>query len=571
MERKVVDVFWDRINLININENFKFLFEYVNNTKSAISKEIWEELKEENTVSMLKPVATFNDLPKTAPEKSLVSVTDEQRIYAFVNGDWIEFTTFELDPFSGYKKELQTMIDNQNNEQDYKVFAEDNKKTTSKNTLKVLGDRDIKVDLYQNDKEFYTLNFGKNAKDDFIKFRNVLYNFSEKQETSQETVLKNIDPNSIKNGVVKGSGNNYYTSTVGATYTYTFTGTDIWLRAFVDDRGGLWKATVDGGTPKNISVNINAQTDKELLGGNHAEKLIASNLENKQHTLILEYVGQDPKYPNSDNRGWFKVDSDDNQYNYTFKINTITGGQVITKSQEVIADSNKEFAFSVEVNGITHWVPMHNSVGTLFLSDKGSQKLYVDGIEKSLSNTSNYNFEVVTIAQDLYGYHPELINPICQITIVATIDKNGVKFDIKTTWLQIVKVSAGYVGMQTINPTIINTLVSSYGEKYPLNLFDGTYQNLDEKSPYGFIGLSDTKDIYVTAQAINGYEAYRMTASDRYGDEYGSGLIGLQYRDKTLHKLYPRVFDRHATKEGETYKFSLHYGFGQLPFVNKLF
>ncbi|MEB5782395.1 hypothetical protein [Staphylococcus pseudoxylosus] len=111
MARKEITTPLDLKNLDNHNGNYEELYGLIDETDRRISEDMWEEIKDANTMKMLEPVQTAADLPSEAADKSLITVIDEQRVYGFVNGGWQPFSEIDLDPFSPFKDELQTMID----------------------------------------------------------------------------------------------------------------------------------------------------------------------------------------------------------------------------------------------------------------------------------------------------------------------------------------------------------------------------------------------------------------------------------------------------------------------------
>ncbi|MCP6559297.1 hypothetical protein NL501_29175, partial [Klebsiella pneumoniae] len=83
------------------------------------------------------------------------------------------------------------------------------------------------------------------------------YTTSDKTSNSQ-TYDKNYDTTMLSNGAMTGSGDNYYTTNVGAKITFTFTGENIKFRYYSDERGGVWKASIDGEFVKNVSTHLSA-------------------------------------------------------------------------------------------------------------------------------------------------------------------------------------------------------------------------------------------------------------------------------------------------------------------------
>lgn len=108
---KVINSLWDRDNLNAINYNFSAMSDFIAQVEKRIFDYTWEETKEVNTIEMLEPVQTIEDLPENAKPKSLITVIDEQKVYAYVRDEWQLFSEIDLDPFSPFKAELQSMID----------------------------------------------------------------------------------------------------------------------------------------------------------------------------------------------------------------------------------------------------------------------------------------------------------------------------------------------------------------------------------------------------------------------------------------------------------------------------
>ncbi|MFQ3852512.1 hypothetical protein ABLV90_01910 [Staphylococcus sp. 2S1] len=110
MARKEITTPLDLKNLDNHNDNYDELYSLVDETDRRISEDMWEEIKDANTMKMLEPVQTAADLPSEAADKSLITVIDEQRVYGFVNGEWQPFNEIDLDPFEPFKDELSEIV-----------------------------------------------------------------------------------------------------------------------------------------------------------------------------------------------------------------------------------------------------------------------------------------------------------------------------------------------------------------------------------------------------------------------------------------------------------------------------
>ena len=110
MARKEITTPLDLNNMNNHNQNYKELYNEIQTTDKRLSENMWEEIKGANTMKMLEPVQTSDQLPATAEDKSLITVIDEQKVYAYVHDEWQPFNEIDLDPFEPFKKELAEIV-----------------------------------------------------------------------------------------------------------------------------------------------------------------------------------------------------------------------------------------------------------------------------------------------------------------------------------------------------------------------------------------------------------------------------------------------------------------------------
>ncbi|RIM87766.1 hypothetical protein BU107_07065 [Staphylococcus xylosus] len=110
MTREVIGALWGRKNLNALNNNFEELYNSIESTELRITNNLWKEMKDINSIKMIDPVATYDNLPETAKRNTLIVVLDEQKVYAYVNESWQPFNEIDLDPFEPFKKELSDII-----------------------------------------------------------------------------------------------------------------------------------------------------------------------------------------------------------------------------------------------------------------------------------------------------------------------------------------------------------------------------------------------------------------------------------------------------------------------------
>ncbi|WP_202808946.1 hypothetical protein [Staphylococcus equorum] len=110
MARKEITTPLDLKNMDNHNYNYDELYGLIDETDRRISEDMWEEIKKANTMTMLEPVQTSSELPSEAPDKSFITVIDEQRVYTYFQGEWQLFNEIDLDPFEPFKEELAAIV-----------------------------------------------------------------------------------------------------------------------------------------------------------------------------------------------------------------------------------------------------------------------------------------------------------------------------------------------------------------------------------------------------------------------------------------------------------------------------
>ncbi|MFQ3872289.1 hypothetical protein [Staphylococcus sp. Mo2-1] len=66
MARKEITTPLDLNNLNNHNQNYKELYNEIQTTDKRLSENMWEEIKGANTMKMLEPVQTSDQLPSNS-------------------------------------------------------------------------------------------------------------------------------------------------------------------------------------------------------------------------------------------------------------------------------------------------------------------------------------------------------------------------------------------------------------------------------------------------------------------------------------------------------------------------
>jgi hypothetical protein len=429
--------------------------------------------------------------------------------------------------------------------------------------VKKTADRKMEVLHPIAGKKCALYSFNKNQYDDYIilgKGHIVNTQMTPIEKTGED---KNYDSDT---GTWTKSNVNYYTTEIGATFTFTFEGTGFDMRHYADNTGGIWEFVVDGDTANKITYSTYSATVVNVK-----RSVIARGLTKKTHTVVATYTGFDPLNGGGLSRGWIRYD-------------TVTKGIILfddylnyTKLFDVTAEtSNRDFAMRVTPYGsgyTAQWFPEHNSLGTVFAT---SQEIYFDD-NKVTDWTADRGFnevKVVKIIQKMIAKHPDdTANPLCEIYSLQTVSAKGVSIKVKFKWLVKSIITDGYVMMFPYATSFGNQLITSYGKRYDSIRTDGGFTDLTEgDKTISFAAINNTatdgKQNIVAAMTIQDIKnTFRQN-----GIEKRSPLLWLEHRIPALglQKLYPHVFRLTNMNVGETNEIGGTFFIGELPMASEL-
>ncbi|AHA74550.1 BppU family phage baseplate upper protein [Bacillus thuringiensis] len=445
-----------------------------------------------------------------------------------------------------------------------------NHNTSSNMYTRIVGDRtlDILIPLRGNKVAHYTLR--KDTKDDYVKLEDCA--ISNLSVVAQK--VHAINYKSDTGAMQKANPPNYYTTTVGDTFTFTFDGTGFDFQHFTDNRGGLWEFKVDGTVVKTISTHIHAVPTNELKV-NYGIRPVARGLAKGTHTVIATFKGDDPANAPASGmntaRGWVKNDSGYAQAAEAHKTALLYDDLLhpVKEIDLLVPFSNKEFAFRMKPNGSSvnaEWIPEH-SVATVF---KVSQKIYIDDQEITswIADTTVKEAQMVRAVQSMKGFHPsDLTNALCEIYSVHTVTNQGVTFDIKIKWLEDTFIEDGYIAMLPGSRPFVEKLVDATGQSLDTIASDNSFSDIPNgEKIMSYAMFNTTGTDYVVAMKIN-----NMNVSLRKGQAgLRNPLVWLQHRDGTLQKLYPQVYKNCVVKANDVHQFSATYFIGELPLASQL-
>lgn len=385
-------------------------------------------------------------------------------------------------------------------------------------------------------------------------------NYVTKYGTSEINKVVNEDYSKVTKGSIKiTEGNdNPFTLEVGTTIEHTFTGYSISVTHYTDDRGGVWKASIDGNFIKNISTYRNPSDGT-------VTQLITDSLSNTEHTLTLEFVGQDPDHPVTSPRGWIRIGKY-NEYHNTFTINkkeTVTGlNKVIDVAYPV---SNKEYAIAVrpkDSNEDSEFFPYHG-VQTSFKGENYVRMLIADGLEIDLTKPSErIYFKEARLVQKVSHRLPNDTGIRMECTFIVTFKDGKIYNDVRFKWVQPSQITSGYVFQMPVSTKFLSSIIVDDKEQ------------VDKSLDYDSNPQSDFNNDNATT--------YRAISDDSVGKDYvyqcivtnksmNVDRLWLQHRNDRLQKLYPQYYNATIKEAGDIDVFSGYYEIVKIKDANKVY
>lgn len=346
----------------------------------------------------------------------------------------------------------------------------------------------------------------------------------------------------------------YYATTVGDTMKKEFIGDRIDFLSFGDNRGGVWEFILD----ENIENKVTVSTWQATSGVKPLVTLF-ENLENKKHTLIGTFKGDDPQNPPSSgtgtSRGWTYYNDGENGVNSFYSYVTIPNVTPIVTP--LFGSSNKEFAIEVRKKGTNypyHFCPYHDAV-TAFKIEEPIIK--IDGELVNLKTGDLYkDINEVKITQRINAINPESDDVLAEVSTITVFRSDGaVSVDGKYIAKVDLDVNSAYGIMFMVDATFNTKLCSSINKTYLTSDTPvGTNLYLSEESDKttSFISLSKNHPNICAAVTFNNP---KTTLRSGLGGKVEK-CTWIEYRNSTLTKLYQQVYGKTSINAGEVFRFS---------------
>lgn len=347
-------------------------------------------------------------------------------------------------------------------------------------------------------------------------------------------------------GSVTTSGDNkYFTSSqVGYKFDLVFTGIGLIFRHYSDNRGGVWRITIDGTIVTYVSTWSEA-----AISDNKA--VVAAGLINGVHTAVFEFLGSDfasaglsaptttgTGYP----RGWFKFDDG--------VTPTFTTGLVLSGAEMAMQWSGKtltltnilEFAVQMtasDTDVLEDWVPAHgDATGAIVIQ---SRKLYIDGTERLTSlvdwvtgtEFEIKDFEIVQAYTAYSSYDTKRSYPLFDGILTHKFNKDGMQIKNTMKALRNVTIADGFSAMLAGKITAFGELRMDNG--YSMGNISTPALNTDYSPGYARSALMFSRSSG-NAAAISVGSVFE-SVSDGRGWKTGQPTL-LVIRSDGIQKLY---------------------------------
>lgn len=176
-----------------------------------------------------------------------------------------------------------------------------------------------------------------------------------------------------------GSAPATYTSNPGDSFSFSFTGSELYFQHPEDDRGGLWKFTLSNGWTRNISTWSSGTAPSSDI----VRDLVFDNLPHGEYQCVAEFLGDDPINAPSGGagtaRGWitYQAGNANQRAIHTSSVKQINES---TRLPIVSQNSIPDFAILAKPEGAIYgaeWVPEHGGVAGV--ASSLIYRLQVDG------------------------------------------------------------------------------------------------------------------------------------------------------------------------------------------------
>lgn len=327
-----------------------------------------------------------------------------------------------------------------------------------------------------------------------------------------------------------------YTTNVGDSFEFEFTGKTLYFDRRMENRGGMWEFELSNGLKK--IMNCFRDSSSHI----YRSDIVFDGLSHEKHYGKATFIGGDPNNPANDGtpRGYLTYSEDETVRPLTTgKVKPINDStvQYITPTNSIL-----DFAVSARPEGAdygTEWVPQHSSVSGV--SSNVFYKIFVDGTDLFKDDVLAINYQEINdfeISQKFSATNPNGSDGTMWTHYVNhSIRKNKPYLSIQNK-MKINKdtyVGSLYLGMLASLQSTMNTLNLNNGKEYRTLLTDGSEQDF---------GLDVTSALFRGEYEPGNFHGVAIDVSSlkeavSFGTEYQPETVGrITFRSDDVAKVY---------------------------------
>lgn len=549
MGRKNIDAFWDRNNVLNINDNFDQLFKDFGRTtelKEFASRVLTEALQTNQMNSNVQAqlnglvIESGNANAEVSQARGGFGVLDER----LNNISEKNVRNFEQTDYVDKLKGLSTYDSLQVRKLNNTTFSVSNvNEVTNRHMTNV---------------------FAKNANDDYF----ILSESYIGDITTTELPKEYVNYTKVS-GTIDTQYATHYATEINTKIKATITGQVIYFRRYGDNRGGVWEFTIDGNNDNKVRVS----TYKSTAGTDDVK--LFENLKDTTHVLEGVFIGNDPVNAPSGgtSRAWLSystsVETTKTFFSRYINFNMLRDNNLNT------AMSNKDFALRIRPSGSQgeyHFIPEHNAIGTAFKIEDAKFLLDDKPINiMSLPLSIAYGGKNFKVIQSVHGKYPSGDN-LVRIDNIHIISLDGsVRLMGKVEVLKDIEIQDGYFLMLPVSTDVASRLKTSRQNNYDTTKVDGSRTNLtnEKDDTTSFIFTSSTNTQLFSAMTV--HDPYRSIRTG-LGGKYPEGQTAwIEHRNASMQKLYQSIYRLTTVIAGTELNYDGTYISGELTNVHNMF
>lgn len=358
-----------------------------------------------------------------------------------------------------------------------------------------------------------------------------------------------------------------YTTTKGSTFSAIVKGPNICLKSVKAVNGGMWRFTIDGGNPIDVSCwNATSVIPAYLT--------IATGLTDTYHTVVGTFIGDDPAHVPSGGagtgRGYFYYKEFINDTFYASSGGTAlnlpvsVASSVVTSSIVSHVTSKIEFAIncrpSVMSGWAVSWVPDHTGSANGAMADITSIPTINNIAAPALADIATGMFiEIVDfMVQTKYTAYNTADDsktyPLWDGELFLLINKEGFIGNHKLMFRTSTYVDNGFAAMIAPTPSFAQ-IKTNASETYNALVASGDHKLSIATQVFSTDGSSCA---CVAWTSPNIFKFFRLDESVYSDKLYISDSI-------YYHKTYPKVFDNETIDVGYEYEYAWEWAVGRYP------